>query len=149
MRTGWAIAAVVGVYGSCGAAGTLAGPHFITKTYLASGSGGGTLQQGNNLVHTARVYCPRHETSCTLALSAMDEICASNHAFYIYVTVDDNAVDPGIFVSNPGPYSPCPGGNWADNYAVGPGEHTVKLYTVALVSGVQGPWSANYTVTIP
>jgi hypothetical protein len=133
------------------AAGNPAGPHIVLRTYLLSGSGGETLQQGNNLVSTVRVNCPRNEASCTLALSAMDEVCTSDNGFGIYVTVDDNAVDPGISLFLAGPGTPCSGGSWSDSYAVLPGNHSVKLYTVwGGTTGVnQGLWSVNYTVTIP
>lgn len=81
----------------------------------------------------------------------MDEVCTSDNGFSIYVTVDDNAVDPGIALFLAGTGTPCSGGSWANNYAVLPGTHYVKLYTVwGPKAGVnQGPWSVNYTVTIP
>jgi len=143
--------ALIAAAGNANAAGNPAGPHIVLRTYLLSGSGGETLQQGNNLVSTVRVTCPRNEASCTLALSAMDQVCTSDNGFSIYVTVDDNAVDPGIALFLSGPGTPCSGGSWADNYAVLPGSHDVKLYTVwgSATRVNQGPWSVNYTVTIP
>lgn len=129
-----------------------AGPHAIIKTYLESGAGGKALKNGPNIVRTTRTYCPLDAASCTLALSAMDEICnAAGSSFEVTVTVDGTEVDGGQseFASSA---SNCGGGSWADMYVVSPGPHLVRLLTNwsgATGQEAQGPWSLNYEVTTP
>ena len=134
------------------AAANPAGPHALIKTYLESGTGGRTLQQGADFVRNVRIFCPRDVASCTLALSAIDQICnATGSSFEVTVTVDGTNVDGGQseFASSA---SSCAGGAWANIYVVPPGPHFVKLYTNwsgPTGQATQGPWSVNYGVTVP
>jgi len=126
------------------------GSHAIVKTYLESGSGGQSLQAGANLVRSVSVTCQKHYASCTLALSAMNEICvgSAGYSFETTVTVDGNAVDPGLWMLEAGN---CGGATWANNYVVSPGKHKVQLYTnwSGKPSATQGPWSIRYEVAVP
>lgn len=138
-----------------GSAAKKDGAHKLVKVYLGSGNPGTSIADGPNLVGTLEVACPKSEATCTLALSAMDEVCGGGigTTFQIIVMVDGTQVDGGNWVANwgnTGNY--CGGGDWSDVYGTTSGTHNVQLYTdwSAGTGGVtQGQWSANYAVTVP
>lgn len=69
------------------AAANPAGPHFVLKTYIASGDPQTALVTGANVVNNARVDCPKDEATCTLDLRAMDEVCSADN-FKWEITVE-------------------------------------------------------------
>jgi hypothetical protein len=129
------------------AAGTA---HDLVKIYLATGNQPMRLTPLEHVVvNITRVDCPHTVTSCTLALSVMDEICGEDGgtSWKILVAVDGYEIDRG-------PYQPetrgCAAGNWLGEVPVAPGPHEVTLATyVEGISVEQGRWSLNYMVTTP
>jgi hypothetical protein len=113
-----------------------AGSHKLVNLYLDAGNPGTTLNAGSNLVSTESVECPSKAKTCTLALSAMDQICGAGGSgadlFEISVTVDGTPVDGGEGVSMDTGIDtppPCMGGNWSDIATVTAGSHTIELFT--------------------
>lgn len=129
------------------------GPHSVIKVYVASGDPGATLAAGTTVLHSSEVSCPKNLTSCTLALSAMDQICTIDgtiNNFRVIVSVDSVNVDEGAGGGTG--YDPCDTRSWIGNVSVGPGRHKVVLSTDILISdpsATQQNWSVNYTVTTP
>jgi hypothetical protein len=124
--------------------------------YLASGNPKKTIFFGSNPVNTMTVSCPVTVPHCTLALSVMDNICATTKpeeivSFALIVSVDGTPIDDGSQASVG--WGRCQGANWIGNYAVGPGGHQVTLTTYIYKSftdyATQDQWSVNYAVTIP
>jgi|SRR5579862_3204737 len=149
----YSAAILLAATGTCVAAAT---SHKLVRTYLDSGNPGTAMVDGLNLVTATAVVCPKDDSTCTLALSAMDQVCGGGIGtpFQIIVTVDGTQVDAGEWVANnaPSESSNCGGGSWADNYAVSTGKHQVELYTdwsVGTGGLTQGQWSINYAVTTP
>jgi len=137
--------------------GALAGASQLVRMYLDNGNPGKALTVGTPyLVSAETVTCPKNLVSCTLALSAMDQICGDHIPggifFKIILTLNDSPVAGGNMV----PYfsfdHACGGGDWADNVSVGPGRYKVKMFTQYDYSddaATQGPWAVNYTVATP
>ena len=149
----WQIAGTMAVsiafFGADIAVANQVGPHTALRTYLDSGYPGTLLVSGNNIVSTIRVGCPRNEVTCTLALTAMDQVCNATNSVTLQVTVDGTPVDSGLVVDHGVPET-CYGSTWVGDSIVGPGAHMVQLLTIETpASGIQSQWAVNYTVTTP
>jgi hypothetical protein len=141
------LALILASRGSCYAAATA---HDIVKVYLASAQGGQRLEM-RTIIDRSEVDCPHTVTSCTLVLSAMDEVCASDIApWQIIVFVNGAPVDRQP-VWQPGNTKGrnCATGNWQGFVAVRPGRYFVDLATAPQAEVQQSQWSATYTVTTP
>jgi hypothetical protein len=130
------------------------GAHTVRHVYLDSGNPGTTLVAGDNIASAISVNCPNAHASCTLALTAMDQVCSTfdGGIFVITVTVDGTPVDAGQFEAQI--YNTCQGGNWQGIATVTSGAHSIRLDTYVppdnFANGVtQGQWSVSYTVTTP
>jgi hypothetical protein len=130
------------------------GARTVRHVYLDSGNPGTTLVAGDNIASTISVNCPNAHASCTLALTAMDQVCSSfdGGIFVITETVDGTPVDAGQYEAQI--YNICEGGNWQGIATVTSGAHTIRLDTYVppdnFSNGVtQGQLSVSYTVTTP
>jgi hypothetical protein len=139
---------------SVGASAKSDGPHFVVKVYVASGDPDFAIGNGETVLHKSKVVCPKDVKSCTLVLSAMDQVCnpddvAGLNVFTVLVSVD--SVNVGEGAGGGTGDNPCDARGWMGNVAVGPGTHQVVLSTDVTdgENAWQHNWSVNYTVTTP
>ena len=131
-------------------------PHVAMQSYLDSGKSGSVLHAGDNLASAMRIRCTGNPT-CALAMIVADHVCNQvglGTVFEIKVAVDDTQVGDGEWLTLMGTSNgACAGGTWSEIFVVGPGDHTIKLYTVippsTLYAQTQGRWPADYTVNVP
>lgn len=142
------LALVIGFQGNCFAQDN---SHDIVKIYLASDNRRMSIHPGKHLVDSLSVQCPDNLPSCTLALSAMDQICGrlfNPATWQIVVEVDGAEVDK---LDQSSGQVFCSLGHWQGMYQVGPGPHNVQLFSDIghNLGVVQSNWAVNYTVTTP
>jgi hypothetical protein len=145
-----AIAAGIQTPGYAAMQNLLAGEHKVIGMYINAGNAnqkqiaGGT----DTTVDQAAIYCP--QTSCTLALSAMQEVEDGDgtHEWQIIALVDGQNVGPqwqGILPTN---YYIT--GNWQGKYAVAKGSHTVTFQIFGEAPDfLLDSWADSVTITAP
>ncbi|HEX4159180.1 MAG TPA: hypothetical protein VHY79_11945 [Rhizomicrobium sp.] len=127
-----------------------AAEHKMIASFVDSGNPQSQLSAGANVIEIGTVTCPKSESSCTLILSAMDQVAfpASATQWAIQMLVDGAYADSSP-VQDILPANGIDVGSWMGDYPVAPGKHTITFQTYVEVPALQAQWSVNYTVAKP